>query len=86
MPGVRFLTSKDPAQSCGLALFAVDGIPAEKMARLLWEQSRVVVVSIVHDEYEGVRVTPNIYTTLDEIDTFAAAVERIVRNNGWGAA
>ena len=32
---------------------------------------------IVHDEYQGVRVTPNLYTTLDEVDTFAGAMEAL---------
>lgn len=79
LPAVKVLTSKDPAQSCGLVLVSVKGVPAEKVVRLLWEKSRVVVVPIVHAEFEGVRVTPNIYTTLDEIDTFAATMEEIVR-------
>ena len=43
----------------------------------LWEQWRIIATPIVHAEYEGVRVTPNVYTTLEEIDTFATAMERI---------
>jgi len=31
----------------------------------------------VHEEYEGLRITPNVYTTLEEIDTFAGAMEEI---------
>ena len=86
LPAVKILTPRDPAQSCGLALFTVQGVSAEKIARQLWDKHRVVVVSIVHPEFEGVRVTPNIYSTLDEIDTFSDAVERIVRSEGRGAA
>jgi isopenicillin-N epimerase len=33
----------------------------------------------VHAEYEGVRVTPNVYTTLEEVDTFAGAMEEMAR-------
>ena len=79
IPGAKLFTSRDPAQACGLGLFAIEGVPAEKMTRLLWEQERIVVIPIVHPEFEGVRVTPNIYTTLDELDTFSGAVERIAR-------
>ena len=28
-------------------------------------------------EFEGVRVTPNVYTTLEEVDTFTGAMEEI---------
>ena len=30
-------------------------------------------------EYQGLRITPNVYTTLEEIDTFASAMEEVVR-------
>ena len=47
------------------------------MVAQLWDKWRIVATPIVHAEYEGVRVTPNVYTTLEEIDTFAAAMETI---------
>ena len=31
-------------------------------------------------DYQGIRVTPNIYTTLEEIDTFVAAMEDLLKN------
>jgi selenocysteine lyase/cysteine desulfurase len=43
----------------------------------LWDRWRIIATPIVHAEFEGVRVTPNVYTTLEEIDTFAAAMEEI---------
>ncbi len=51
--------------------------PAKVVTRL-WDRWRIIATPIVHAEYEGVRVTPNVYTTLEEIDTFAAAMEEIV--------
>ena len=35
---------------------------------------------IKHDEFEGVRVTPSVYTTLEEIDRFCDAVEAVPRS------
>jgi isopenicillin-N epimerase len=43
----------------------------------LWERWRIIATPIVHAEYEGLRVTPNVYTTLEEVDTFASAMEEI---------
>jgi selenocysteine lyase/cysteine desulfurase len=79
LPGAKILTSKDPEQSCGLVNLSLAGIPAPKVARHLWDKHRVVVTPIVHDEYQGIRVTPNIYTTLEEIDTFSDAIEGLAR-------
>jgi selenocysteine lyase/cysteine desulfurase len=30
-------------------------------------------------DYQGVRVTPNVYTTLGEVDTFARAMEELAK-------
>ena len=79
LPGAKILTSKDPQQSCGLVNLSLTGIDARKVATHLWAKHRIVVTSIVHDEYQGIRVTPNIYTTVEEIDTFADAIEGLVR-------
>ena len=34
---------------------------------------------IVHPEFDGLRVTPNVYTTLSEVDLFADQMERVLR-------
>ena len=52
-------------------------VPTPKVVARLWERWRIIATPIVHAEYEGVRITPNVYTTLDEIDTFAGAMEKI---------
>ena len=51
--------------------------PTPKVVAKLWERWRIIATPIVHAEYEGLRVTPNVYTTLEEVDTFIAAMEKI---------
>ena len=34
---------------------------------------------IVHEEFNGLRITPNVYTTLDEVDTFSDRMEKILK-------
>src|SRR5437667_12597847 len=75
--GVRILTSFDPAQSCGLANVSLEGVDPGKLATHLWDKRRIIVTPIVHDEFRGLRVTPNVYTTLQEIDAFAEEMERV---------
>jgi selenocysteine lyase/cysteine desulfurase len=77
---VRILTSYDPQQSCGLANFSVEGVDPVKLGAHLWNRYRIITTPIVHDEFTGIRVTPNVYTTLDEIDTFCEAVEKVLKN------
>jgi selenocysteine lyase/cysteine desulfurase len=74
---IRIHTNLQPAHSCAIGTVQVLGTPTPKVVERLWARWRIIATPIVHPEYEGVRVTPNVYTTLDEIDTFAAAVEEL---------
>jgi len=77
-PNVTIRTSPDPAQSCGVVLVSVEGKKAPALAEELWKQ-RILVVAIVHKDFEGLRVTPNIYTTPREIDIFTSAMEKLIK-------
>src|SRR5688500_7008800 len=70
-------TPLDPAQSCAIGTVQVKGVETGKAVSTLWEKWRIIATPIKHAEYEGIRVTPNVYTTLEEIDTFGEAMEKI---------
>jgi selenocysteine lyase/cysteine desulfurase len=76
---VRLFTSRDPAQSCAIGTVGIDGMEPAAIVAQLWQSHRIIVTPIVHAEYSGVRVTPNVYSTLEEIDTFAQAMEDLAR-------
>jgi isopenicillin-N epimerase len=76
-PRIRIHTSMDPAQSCAIGTVQITTVPTAKVVPQLWDKWRIIATPIVHAEYEGIRVTPNVYTTLEEIDTFVAAMKRI---------
>ena len=78
-PKVQIHTNLDPAHSCAIGTVQIAGVPTPKVVERLWARWRIIATPIVHAEYEGARITPNVYTTLDEIDTFAGAMEEIVR-------
>jgi selenocysteine lyase/cysteine desulfurase len=77
--GVKVLTPYDPRQSCGLATVSIDGIDPVQLAGHLFDKYRIISTAIVHEEFRGLRVTPNVYTTLEEIDTFCEAVEKVIQ-------
>ena len=76
--GVRLHTSLLPEHSCALATVEVEGVDSEALARHLWQRHRILVTPIKHAEFQGVRVTPSVYTTLEEIDRFSDAIERVL--------
>ena len=77
---VRLNTSLKPEFSCGLANVQITGIDPGKLTGYLWDKHRIIVVSIKHAEFEGIRVTPNVYTTIEEIDRFCDAIETAIKN------
>jgi selenocysteine lyase/cysteine desulfurase len=80
LPGVQILNSEDPEQSCAIGFISVDGIEAPKLSAYLWEKHRIWTVAIVSPgEYQGLRITPNVYTTLEEIDTFGDVMEKVIK-------
>ena len=80
LPGVKILNSEDPEQSCAIGFVSVDGFDAPKLSNYLWTKHRIWTVAIVTpDEYQGLRITPNVYTTLEEIDTFAEVMTKIIK-------
>jgi len=78
LPKVKILTPYDPAQSCGLASVAVEGMDVNKLVAYLWDKHRLIVTPIVHKEFSCVRVTPNVYTTTAEIDRFGDVMEEVI--------
>jgi selenocysteine lyase/cysteine desulfurase len=75
---VKLLTSLKPGLSCGIGTFAVEGMDPAKIGETLWEKHKIVVTPIGHDDVKGIRVTPSVWSTLDEIDRFCEAVEKTI--------
>ncbi len=79
--GVRLLTSLDARQSCGMATVDLAGVDLAKLGEHLFAQYRIISTPIVNDRgVNGLRVTPNIYITLREIDVFAEALEKVIKH------
>jgi isopenicillin-N epimerase len=79
VPKVRFHTSFDPAQSCAIATVEIEGIAPPALGDYLMNAHKIFATPIVHDEFRGLRVTPSVYTTREELDRFAEVMESVAR-------
>jgi selenocysteine lyase/cysteine desulfurase len=75
---VRLHTSLKPGFACGLATFQVEGLDSGELADWLWSKHRILTTAIKHDEFEGLRITPSVYTTLEQLDRFCERVEQAI--------
>ena len=79
IPKVGFNTSFEPRQSCAIANFKIDGVDPVQLGGYLMSKYKIFTTPIVHDEFSGIRITPNVYTTLWELDRFANVVEQVAK-------
>jgi len=76
---VRLHTSLKPGLACGIATVQIDGVDTGKLNTWLWREHRILAVAIKHAEFQGLRVSPSVYTTTEELDRFVDAMERVIR-------
>jgi len=79
-PRIRIHTSLREKESGAIGTVQITGMKTPEMTAKLWERWRIIATPIVHAEYEGARVTPNVYTTIQEVDTFASAIKPLARS------
>jgi selenocysteine lyase/cysteine desulfurase len=79
VPKIGFNTSFDPNQSCAIANVKIEGADHAAIGKYLFEQHRIFTTPINHPEFTGIRITPNVYTTLWELDRFCNVMEMIAR-------
>ena len=75
-PKCKILHSADPAQSCGIGFLAFNGVDPAKIQEALWTKYNILTVVVGHEEFTGLRITPNVYSTVKDIDLFADMVEK----------
>jgi selenocysteine lyase/cysteine desulfurase len=82
LPNVRFYTSLRPEHSCALTTVGVRGIPTADLHAYVYQKHGIYTTSIGTPGpvpegpmlIDGLRVTPNVYTTVSEVDRFADAM------------
>ena len=79
IPKVRFNTSFDDKQSCAIANVHIDGTDPKAITKYLFDKHHIFTVPIIHEEFQGIRITPNLYTTLSELDRFCEIMDQIAR-------
>jgi selenocysteine lyase/cysteine desulfurase len=79
IPKVGFNTSFEPKQSCAIANFKIEGVDPSALGSYLMSKHKIFTTPIVHEEFSGIRITPNVYTTLWELDRFCQIVADVAR-------
>ncbi len=77
VPKIILNTPLDEKRSCGIANVGIDGITPANLAKRLMDEHKIFTVAIDYANVHGCRITPNVYTTLEELDAFVAALKKL---------
>jgi selenocysteine lyase/cysteine desulfurase len=77
LPKVIMNTPTDPARSCAIANFGIQGMKPSDLAETLLKKYRIYTVAIDRPGVQGCRITPNIYTTTGELDVLVNAIREL---------
>jgi selenocysteine lyase/cysteine desulfurase len=76
--GVTFHTSLNSEFSCAMTTFSINGMSSEQLADMLFETDGLHVGVIKWNGLDAVRVSPHIYTSLEELDRLVTGVAKLL--------
>ncbi len=79
IPKVKLNTSLKKEFSCALCNFTIEGWEPAVLQEKLFNDYKIFTTPITHDEFKGIRITPHVYTTLNDLNYFVSAVEKIAK-------
>lgn len=79
LPKVIINTPEQSQRTCGIANVGIKNIKPNDLAKVLLEKYKIWTVAIDHPEVQGVRITPNVYTTVQELDRLVKAITELAQ-------
>ena len=77
VPRIIINTPVESHRACGIANVGIEGIRPGDLAKRLLDEHRVYTVAIDGANVHGCRITPNVYTTTEELDQFVVALKKL---------
>jgi selenocysteine lyase/cysteine desulfurase len=77
VPKIIINTPTDDKRSCGIANVGIAGMTPADLAKRLMDEHKIFTVAIDTANVHGCRITPNVYTSLEELDAFVAALKKL---------
>ncbi len=76
---IQMNTPWSKERACGIANVGLRNMKPSEMAKRLFDEFNVFTVAIDYANVQGCRITPNVFTTFDELDRFSEAVIKLAK-------
>ncbi len=80
VPNIIINTPFELERSCGIGNVGLKNMKPETLAKRLYEEFKIFTVAIDYANVKGCRITPNIFTSLNELDSFIDAMKTLARS------
>lgn len=80
IPKVRLNTSLQPKWGCAIGNVAIEGKKPGELDAFLFDKYKIHTVGIVWENISGVRITPNVYTTLQNLDVLVEGITSFAKS------
>lgn len=77
LPGIQLYTSMHPDWGCAIGNIGFAGKKPSDIVGQLFERWKIHVTNIEYEKISGVRITPHVYTTTEELDKLVRALTAI---------
>jgi selenocysteine lyase/cysteine desulfurase len=82
LPGVKLNTSLHPRWGCAIGNIGITGKKPGELDGFLFNQYKIHTVGIEWENINGVRITPNVYTSTRDLDVLVEGIAAFVKKNG----
>lgn len=80
LPRVSVNTPKEMKRHGAIGNVGIEDMEPSELAKRLLEDHKIWTVAINRPNVAGVRITPNVYTTTEELDVFVESIKTLSRN------
>jgi selenocysteine lyase/cysteine desulfurase len=80
VPGVQLHSSLHSKWSCAIGMVSVEERKSTELDSYLYNQHKIHCVAIDWENIQGVRITPNVYTTTRQLDTLVTGITNFARS------
>ena len=74
LPGVKLHTSLHPKWSGAIGIVSIEGKKPDELDAYLFNNHKIHTTTITWENINGVRITPNVYTTAKNLDVLVEGI------------
>jgi selenocysteine lyase/cysteine desulfurase len=74
---VKTYTSLKNQYSCAIATIGIEGLDASEIELQLLEKYKIHCTIVKHEQINGIRITPHVYTSISELDLLVNAIKEM---------